>query len=707
MPCKAFIFALIFCLSATVNAVEQTAKGIRIDLPKRSSLTKADGTFDYERAIIQSRITAAKHRQNLINIGLNLQGIGPIELERRQSEPLTDSEGDNTEWLGNIAIGTPGQTFLVDFDITVAGVVATNQFFSPVTTLSDEFEGDQVIDGILGMAFPALSGLGQNPFFITAFSQGAVPLNEFGFKLSANPDDSSIFLGGVDDSLFTGPVEFHDISDNRGYWEIGNASIAVGSMSIMSGFQTIIDSWDGENSWPISSENLNLGAVEEGSSDCLSAIAGEDFGLGDNVWLLGDRTSTIDPLSTARASGANSIPKDLRKQIYLKAIEMAPLLLKLHALSISTTVASPVTQPAGGSSIDLPKRRSLTKADGVFDRQEAIEQTSITVAKHRQNLINIQCNLEGGCLNQRQRAKAVVYKNLQNRQLSESLINQEDSSEWVGNIAIGTPDQPFLIDFDTGSADLWVPSSSCTSLVCSGRNKYNANSSSTAISQPGRFGIEYGDESTVLGGVETDTVTVAGVVVTNQFFSPVTTLSDQFAGKPFDGFLQEGRILGMALPALATLNGDPFFVTAYKQGVVPKNEFAFKLASSGSSLYLGGTDASGTTLIYGAPSHVETLYSKIPGSGLLDPEQLPGFYTFPCLSVPSVSFSWGGKSWPISSSNFNLGSIEEGSPYCVGAIVGQDIGLGENVWLLGDRFMQNVYTVFSFEENAVGFANLS
>lgn len=47
------------------------------------------------------------------------------------------------------------------------------------------------------------------------------------------------------------------------------------------------------------------------------------------------------------------------------------------------------------------------------------------------------------------------------------------------------------------------------------------------------------------------------------------------------------------------------------------------------------------------------------------------------------------------------------STNCVGALAGQDLGLGTNVWLLGDSFMKNVYTVFSFDQNAVGFAALS
>ncbi|TFK80306.1 acid protease, partial [Polyporus arcularius HHB13444] len=84
-----------------------------------------------------------------------------------------------------------------------------------------------------------------------------------------------------------------------------------------------------------------------------------------------------------------------------------------------------------------------------------------------------------------------------------------------------------------------------------------------------------------------------------------------------------------------------------------------------------------------------------------------GFYSFPCNAVPSnVGFSWGGKSWTISAANMNLGQASAGSTRCIGAIVGHDLGLGTNVWLVGDSFMKNVYSVFSFDQNAVGFASL-
>jgi len=313
--------------------------------------------------------------------------------------------------------------------------------------------------------------------------------------------------------------------------------------------------------------------------------------------------------------------------------------------------------------------------------------------------------------------------------------------EWAGTISIGTPEQSFVVVFDTGSSDLWVASSTCTSSACSSKEKYDTSKSSTSSKESGSFSIQYGDNSTVSGPVYTETVTVAGVQVTDQYFSPVTALGGSLNDHPIDG------ILGLAFPELSSLGEDPYFTTAFAQEAVPENVFGFKLASSGSSLYLGGTEDklftgdieyhdldasngfwqigganatvgsttvvsgfstvidSGTTIMYGPPSSVKTFYSAIPGSKLFDSTN--GYYSFPCQSPPSVAFNWGGQNWEISPENFNLGLIAEGSSECMGALGAQDIGLGDETWLLGDSFMKNVYTAFSFQQNAVGFAALA
>ncbi|KAF9065021.1 acid protease [Rhodocollybia butyracea] len=422
--------------------------------------------------------------------------------------------------------------------------------------------------------------------------------------------------------------------------------------------------------------------------------------------------------------------------------------------------ATPLLQQLPRGAIALPKRSTLTNADGTFDYDKAVAQGVATQNKHRQNLMNLQSNTGG--LPQGWEIKPVaslpssIGARLSRRQI-ELLTNHQDGEVWTGPISIGTPPQPFVIDFDTGSSDLWVPSSSCANSGCSDKNTYKASFSSTSTKEPGTFSIEYGDDSTVSGPIFKDTVTVADIEVTDQTFSAVTHSSSGFSD-PFDG------LLGLAFPELSSLSADPFFNAANSQGAVLSNEFAFYLASSGSELFLGGTNPalytgsiefhdvnattgfwqvidasissggdiavsgfdtiidSGTTIMYGPPEAVNEFYNTIPGAKVFDSSQ--GFYSFPCNNIPEVSFSWGGESFAVTRDNFNLGQTEAGSSSCVGALAAKDIGTGDNTWLLGDRlvyflfdpslylylfssFMKNVYTVFSFERNAVGFAHLA
>ncbi|KAH9946986.1 acid protease [Amylocystis lapponica] len=400
--------------------------------------------------------------------------------------------------------------------------------------------------------------------------------------------------------------------------------------------------------------------------------------------------------------------------------------------------ASPVDNEIG-TRIPLHKRSSLTNDDGTFNHEKAIEHSVRTHNKYRQNMINLKTNAGDSALNEGAEIKPVAQYHPVEKRQKESLTDESNDLEWAGNIMIGTPGQSFLIDFDTGSSDLWVPSVNCTSTTCSKKHKYNQATSSSDAKQSGSFSIQYGDGSTVSGPEFTETVTVAGVTATSQYFAPVTTLSSSFANDPIDG------ILGLAYQSISSIGKPPFFNTAFSQGSAKNNVFGFKLAKSGSELYLGGTDTSlysgtpeyhavsgsgfwqisnakalvgktvavsgfqtiidsGTTIMYGPTSAVKTFYKSVPGSKLYDSSN--GYYSFPCSSIPSVAFNWGGKNWNVSAANFNLGTTTSGSSQCIGALAGQDLGLGTNVWLLGDSFMKNQYTAFSFAQNAVGFATL-
>lgn len=175
-----------------------------------------------------------------------------------------------------------------------------------------------------------------------------------------------------------------------------------------------------------------------------------------------------------------------------------------------------------GLKIPLQKRSTLTKPDGTFDRKKAILHNTKTFkygcCSLSQNFLltlcsKYQAHLHGVLQNTGKLPRDM--KTLPLRSVSSAAIKRatgaeplEDEGrdqEWLGTITIGTPGQPFLVDFDTGSSDLWVPGYQCTSIFCDGKNKYSPGNSSTSSSKSGSFNIQYSDGSTVSGPIYTDT----------------------------------------------------------------------------------------------------------------------------------------------------------------------------------------------------------
>ncbi|KAL5529952.1 hypothetical protein ACEPAF_6209 [Sanghuangporus sanghuang] len=414
--------------------------------------------------------------------------------------------------------------------------------------------------------------------------------------------------------------------------------------------------------------------------------------------------------------------------------------LALFSLLVSASPAPGPKEPIARIPV---ARRSFTK-DGVADidaLKEHLVNVRLKIARGFANFENNTGALhpnDNGVL----RKRVAEELRLARRKTGlDPLTDDLDGVLWQGNVNIGTPANTFSVDFDTGSSDLFVPSTACTDANCAGHEKFNTAASSTAVDQHQTFSIEFADGSTVSGEVFHDTVSIAGLTATDQAVVAATQYSAGFAldVSPPDG------LMGMAFQAISNSNSPPVFATLVAQGQTSAPVFGFTLLDSGGELFLGGTDASaftgggltftplvtapafwevaaqrvavgargvvaraqdaiadtGTTLFIVDTASARAIYAAIPGSADAARTLGEGFFTIPCDAVPGdVSVTLGGTAFTLSPDTLNFGRVSARSNACVGGIVGDDLG----VWILGDVFLRNVYTEFDVGNLRVGFA---
>ncbi|CAF1066840.1 unnamed protein product [Didymodactylos carnosus] len=323
---------------------------------------------------------------------------------------------------------------------------------------------------------------------------------------------------------------------------------------------------------------------------------------------------------------------------------------------------------------------------------------------------------------------------------TESLLDVFDSY-WTGVITCGTPAQTFVIDFDTGSANLWIPGKTCKT-NCGGTHYYDPSKSSTYKANGKAFSIYYGDGSWVKGAFVSDSCTVAGLTVKNQVFGVVSS-AYQMGGAQNDG------ILGLAYASIASGGQQPLFYNMYAQNLIPQAIFSVYLDSNGGELILGGLDDTkyigsmtyvsvqpkgywefamtsisvgstkicssgcyviadtGTTLIVGPKTQVNSLHSLIGG---VTYDSQYGLYQVSCKnralsSFPNVTFTVNGVAFSlmplqyliiyrISSTTYNCYSVFQPSD--------MTDSLGKLFWILGDSFLTRFYSSYDLTNNQVG-----
>jgi len=292
------------------------------------------------------------------------------------------------------------------------------------------------------------------------------------------------------------------------------------------------------------------------------------------------------------------------------------------------------------------------------------------------------------------------------KQAENIVLRDLKNAQYYGPVTIGTPPQEFLVVFDTGSADFWVPSESCPKMSqnCKAKTAYDSTKSSTysAVPSGGKtaFQIMYGS-GPVSGKFGQETVTLGDdYTVEGQTFAAADStngLGMTYGKAKFDG------ILGLAFPTISRDPGVNTIIPNLKEkGHLDEAMFAFYLGDeSDGELTIGGYDETkfegditwvdlitptywlapvdqvkfgdkvvadskvagiidtGTSLIYGPKDQVEGMVAAIGGRFI--PQV--GLNLIDCLTkIPDLSLTIGGHEVNIEGSKLMI--QDDSKQYC-------------------------------------------
>ncbi|KAK4465383.1 penicillopepsin [Cladorrhinum samala] len=316
--------------------------------------------------------------------------------------------------------------------------------------------------------------------------------------------------------------------------------------------------------------------------------------------------------------------------------------------------------------------------------------------------------------------------------------------EFLSPITIGG--QTINVDFDSGSADLWVFSTQLPAHSAAGHQLYDHSKSKTFKLLPNEtFNIKYGDGSGAAGNVGTDTVQVGGVTVTSQAVEMATFVSSAFVDDaPNNGLLglafsslnqvkptkqktffenlmphlaepvwtadlrrnrvgayEFGRIdaskIGQSelawIPSNTTQGFWSFSTAGYKVGDY-RDAALDKLEGGGVATAIADT---GTTLMLVAKEVAEAYYEQVEGA-----KHMPhlGGMTFPCdVKLPDLWVDVGGAyAARIKGEDINFSNL--GGNLCYGGV--QPTVSKQQIW--GNVFFRSQFVVFHGGNSSLGMA---
>ncbi|KAL8953373.1 MAG: hypothetical protein Q9222_000750 [Ikaeria aurantiellina] len=314
---------------------------------------------------------------------------------------------------------------------------------------------------------------------------------------------------------------------------------------------------------------------------------------------------------------------------------------------------------------------------------------------------------------------------------------EEGDASFLSPIKVGG--QTLMMNFDTGSSDLWVFNTKLQEQQTQGHTVFDPSKSKTFKPMQGAsFEIHYGDSSAASGIVGTDTVDIGGAIVDNQAVEMPTTITDSFAED-----VNSDGLLGLAFGKINTVEPQkqktffenvqasldkPVFtanlrhatVGSYEFGRIDDSQFKGSITytpvdtSQGfwqieSKSYAVGDGSkqtnpnaspaimdTGTSLILADDAVVRSYWRQVKGAQMEEQG-----VTFPCDSdLPDFHLALGPTY--MATIPGELMSFQKlGRGLCFG---GMQSNQGQPLQIYGDVLFKAQFTVFDGGNQAVGFA---
>merc|ERR1719424_398561 len=304
-----------------------------------------------------------------------------------------------------------------------------------------------------------------------------------------------------------------------------------------------------------------------------------------------------------------------------------------------------------------------------------------------------------------------------------------------GSMTLGTPPQPFKVIFDTGSGNLIVPSSDCTSPGCQPHHKFMRNASSTAKSVTNEKGegnaeISFGTGQ-IAGDFVRDKMCIGdSLCIDSSFIAANKESTEPFQEIPFDG------IMGLGFKDLSMGQGFNIIDDLSAKGQLPGGQITFYLTDGGDSeVTFGGykSEYLASNIVW-APVNVESYwqiaidditFDNVPkglcGGGcnvavdtgtsmLAGPSELVDKLTNmvgakeDCSnfnSLPKLGFQIGDKVLNLKPDDYMDSSGSE----CSFSLMALDVPPPKGpLFIFGDPFLRRFVTIFDRKGPRVGFA---